>query len=485
MNLKSSFIQGAAWAIAMRWSIKLLGLGSTVILARILSPGDYGIVAMAMLIVGMLEVLVDFGAETNVLREQTLTRDIIDSAWSLQIIQGSLLSLLLALVAPFAGTYFHEQRVIGVIWIIACGVLLRSFSNVGMIVARKEFQFGLEFRFKVISKVIGVAVTIIAAFIIKDYRALVWGIMANYMSPLVLSYLMHPYRPSWNVTRLRSMWHFSKWLLFSGIGNYATQKVDELIAGHIGDAHSLGVYSMASELGQLPTAEMGPPIMRAFLPTLSTIKDNTERVRSVVLKTLGAVNTLTFAAACGFALVSEPLTHVLLGDKWAAVAPFLVIFAIVGALKVAVAPFAGYFLLLGHSKLQAYIMWAEFLVFAVAAVLLVPQSGIFGLAYARLVSAIVYFVSNVVAAKAYAGIDYRSTWNALFRPTISTLMMTGALLFLSNVNPNSYIELSLKITTGVLVYTASILATWMLSGRPDGIELIVMRKLRLARKAAN
>lgn len=480
-DLKSSFIRGAAWSMGMRWSIKLLGLVSTVILARILSPGDYGIVAMAMLAVGLTEVLVNFGAETNILRTQVLDRDIIDSAWTLRLIQGCIVAALLALSAPLAGWFFEEPRVVWIIWVIAAGVLVSSFANIGITVARKNFQFALEYRFNIYNKVLAVTITILAALILKDYRALVLGIVVGYVSGVILSYTMHPYRPAWNMTHFGSMWHFSKWLLLSGIGNYASRNTDQLVTGRIADAHTLGIYSVGAEIGQLPTAELGPPIMRAFLPTLSAIKDDMNRVRAAVLKTFGAVNTILLPAACGFAVVAQPLTLVLLGEKWVEVAPYLAIFAIVGAFKVAVAPFTGLFLLQGYSRLHAYMMWGEFLAFLVCAAALVPAFGVMGLAYSRLVSVVVFFLFNLNMTKTHSGIGYRDTWKALWRPATGSAIMLVTLAWIPLPSSNVYIELALGILAGALVYAGVIFMAWRLSGRPDGIEATLVDHARAMR----
>jgi O-antigen/teichoic acid export membrane protein len=275
------------------------------------------------------------------------------------------------------------------------------------------------------------------------------------------------------------MWDFSKWLLISGIGNYTTRKADQLIAGRLGDAHSLGIYSIASEIGQLPTAELGPPIMRAFLPTLSTIKDDMNRVHAAVLKTLGAINTIMLATACGFAAVAEPLTLVLLGEKWNAVAPFLAIFAIVGAFKVAVQPFTGLFLLQGHSKLHARMMWAEFLAFVLSAALLAPEFGVMGLAYARLFSVIIYFLINLHATKLHSGIGYANVLNVMWRPIIGAAIMVMTLMFVPLLTADIYLELAQKIVTGVIVYGGFIFLSWNLCGRPDGIEAVFLNHLGL------
>lgn len=480
-QLKSTFIRGAAWSMAMRWGIKLLGLISTVILARIISPEDYGVVAMAMLFVGMAEVLADFGADTNILRKQTLDRDFIDSAWTLRIIQGVIVAALLALTAPLAGLYFDEPRVVWVIWIIAACLLFASFGNIGITLARKNFQFGLEFRYRILDKLIAVVATLVAALFLGDYRALVVGLVIGYISGVFLSYVMHPYRPAWNTSRIRSMWGFSKWLLVSGIGNFAARKADQLIAGRMGSAHDLGIYNMGAEIGRMPTSELGPPIMRAFLPTLSAIKHDMARVRAAVLKTLGAINTLTIAAACGFYAVAEPLTLVLLGEKWIEVAPFLAIFAIVGALKVSVSPFSSLLLLLGHSKLHARMIWVELIAFVAFAALLAPKLGIVGLAYARLAAVCLYFVTNLYTISSSAQIGFGRMASVLWRPLLGAGLMLAALHALPDHMINLYLDLVLQIALGALVYGVTLLVSWKASGKPDGLESLVLARLGLVR----
>jgi lipopolysaccharide exporter len=481
VHLKSTFIRGAAWGMGMRWGIKLLGLASTVILARMLSPEDYGIVAMAMLFVGFTNVLADFGADSNILRKQTLDRDFIDSAWSLRIIQGVIVATLLSGVAPLAGIYFNEPRVVWVIWVVAACLLFASFRNIGITLARKNFQFGLEFRYRIADKFLAVVATIVAAFFLGDYRALVIGLAIGYVGGVFLSYAMHPYRPTWNTSRIRSMWGFSKWLLISGVGSFAARKADQLIAGRIGSAHDLGIYNMGAEIGQMPTSELGPPIMRAFLPTLSAIKNDMGRVRAAVLKTMGAINTLTIGAACGFFAIAEPLTLVMLGEKWINTAPFLAIFAVVGALRVSVSPFSSLLLLMGRSKLHARMVWVELFAFVAFAAVLAPKLGIIGLAYARLAAVCLYVLTNLYTINTSAQMGIGRMVSALWRPLLSAGVMLAALHALPDHMINLYLDLALQIALGAFIYGATLLVSWKASGKPDGIESLVLARLGLVR----
>lgn len=461
----------------MRWSVKGLGLVSTVVLARILSPSDYGVVAMAMLVVGLADMLTDFGASTTLLREPNATRDFIDSTWTLSIIQGLMIGGLLALAAPLAGIYFREPRVIMVIWIIAPCIAISSFGNIGMTLARKELNFALEFRYNLMIKVIGAGVTIASALLLRDYRALVIGVAAGYLSGLPLSFLMHPYRPRWCTACFGAMWHFSKWLLVGGIGQFATRKVDEIAAGRLGSAGAFGAYTVGADIGQLMTAEIGPPINRALLPTLASMQDNVERMRSATLKTLSVVSTVVLPLGAGLAVVAPSATLVLLGSKWTAATPFIAIFSLVGAVRVLSGPVASLLLVMGHSKQQASINWIEFAIFGLAAFALVPSIGFVGLAYARLLSALVIATLYLAIGRMYAGIRVGEIAGALWRPCVGVALMAALLPLLFDVGRPPIMQLVVQVASGAATYSAWMIASWLAMGRPDGLERLVLERV--------
>jgi len=476
-DARSALIRGTIWSVAMRWSIKGLGLISTVILARILSPGDYGIVAMAMLVVGLAEVLVDFGSDTALLRQQAISTADINSAWSLRIIQGLIVSTLLAIAAPLAGMYFNEPRVVWVVWVFAVCVLASSFGNIGATLARKELDFGFEFRLIVASKVIGVVITVAAAFLIRDYRALVVGVASGYIVGLVLSYVMHPYRPRWCTSEFRSMWTFSKWLLVSGIGYFAARKVDEILAGRIGGAAGMGAYTVGADIGQMPTAEIGPPINRTLLPTLSTLHDDPERMRSAVLKTVGVVTTLTLPLGVGMAFVAEPVALLLLGEQWRSAIPFIALFAIGGSIRISVGALSTYLLVLGDSKFLAHAVWIEFVVFVLAAVILTPSYGLIGLAQARLISSCANWMICVVATTRKKLIRYGDLVCVLWRAIAGVVAMAVVLTNISNPDWSLPVVLGQQIFLGGSAYIFVVMMTWWLAGKPDGLERLAVEKI--------
>jgi len=161
-NPKTNLIRGAAWTIGTRWIIKALGFINTVIMARLLLPEDYGIVAMGMLVVGLIQTFLDFGPATALLRKAEVTRDEIDSAWTLGVIQGLAAGLALLLALPLALEYFNEPRLTFVLLALSASVAFISLGNIGLVLARKEFIYTLDFKIATTGKIVSVVTTVIA-----------------------------------------------------------------------------------------------------------------------------------------------------------------------------------------------------------------------------------------------------------------------------------------------------------------------------------
>lgn len=447
-----------------------IGFISTVVMARLLAPSDYGIVAMAMLLVGLTQAVLDFGASTALLRKTTVTRDEVDSAWTLGVIQGGLIGLLLLATSPLAVSYFKEPRVGPVLWVFAACIAIAHAGNIGFILAQKEFNFALSFRHGIGVKVIGTAVTMGAGFILRDYRALVLGVGAGYLAGLGLSYTMHPYRPRWNTTRIREIWAVTKWLMLAGIGGFVLRKGDELIAARIGSTQEFGLYNVGADLGQLPTAELGPTILRAFLPVLSSIQDDVTRTNQAVLKTVSAVNTIILPVGAGFAALSPQAVHLILGPAWVAATAFVAAFAIAGAIQTMCNPLNTLLVLRGFTRVQSLIIWLEFAVFVVAALALVPDYFLMGLVGARILASLVNICATGIAAQKFCYLSAYVLTAVICRPLIGAVCMYGLVTQLISHVDGAALQLVTGVATGGAFFSLWCLATWHLVGRPEGLE---------------
>ncbi|HEY8908425.1 MAG TPA: lipopolysaccharide biosynthesis protein [Rhodoferax sp.] len=458
------------WTLGNRWLVKGMGFASTLVVARLLLPTDYGIVAMAMLVVGLIQAMLDFGAATALLRKGAVTPAEINSAWTLRLLEGCGIGLLLLAAAHPSALYFKEPRVEAVMWVLAACIVVSSASNVGFTLAQKEFNFSLEFRHNLICKSMGVAATVSAAYVLRDYRALVIGVATGYISGSIMSYVMHPYRPWWDTSKIPDIWAVTKWLMLSGVAGFFLRKSDELIAARIGTTGEYGLYNVGADLGQLPTGELGPAMLRAFLPVLSSIQDDITRTNQAVLKTLSAVNTITLPVGLGFAALAVPATELLLGARWIEAAPFVALFALAGVVQFVMSPVTTLLVLRGYTRLQNHIVWTEFAIFLICTFILVPQLHLVGLVWARIIASTTNALITATCARKYCSLSLISVSKALLRPSVGAAGMYGVVHFASGLNAGGAWSLAAGVSVGALTYSGWTLFTWLAAGRPEGLE---------------
>jgi O-antigen/teichoic acid export membrane protein len=213
----SKIAAGAAWMIALRVIERSIGMISTIILARLLVPQDFGLVAMAMAVYALIEVAGQFGFDLILIRAQRASRAQYDGAWTLGVCHGVVSALvLLALAEPTAG-FFSEPRLVPVIQILAAVAFLQGLENIGVVDFRRDFHFGKDFLFLFGKKIISFAVTVTLAFHYRSYWALVIGIVTSRVSGVILSYLLHPYRPRLSFSEIPNLFGFSRWVLLTRI----------------------------------------------------------------------------------------------------------------------------------------------------------------------------------------------------------------------------------------------------------------------------
>lgn len=467
---KLTLIKGAVWSLATRWGIRLVGFLNTVVMARLVLPEDYGIVAMAFLVVGLVQSLLDFSATTALIRKDILSRDEIDSAWTLRGIQGVLMAGVMLLTTPVAAFYFDDSRVTTILYVFAACVALAGFSNIGLTLAQKQFNFSLEFRFQMYSKLLSVFITILAGWWLRDYRALVIGIACGYLGGALLSYWMHPYRPRWNTTEIKSIWLVTRWLMLANIAGFVLRKGDELVAARIGSTSEFGLYNVGSDLGQMPTGEVGPAVLKSFLPVLASMNATAADINAAVLKTLRVVATLTLPLGFGLAAVASSATLLILGGAWTGAAPYVAAFAIVGAVYSLGGPVTTLLTLRGHTRGLSAAVWVEFCVFVGCAIVLVPSYGLIGLVMARAVGALVNLFITFWLGSTRCGLRLIPMVASIARPLSGAVLMYGLVDALGAHLGQGIFSLAICVLAGVSIFCTWCALSWAFLDRPEGFE---------------
>jgi O-antigen/teichoic acid export membrane protein len=342
---------GAAWMLLFRLVDRSIGLISTLILARLLIPADFGVVAMAMSIVAGLEIMTAFSFDLALIQRRDSDRRHYDAAWTLNVLFGLTNAAVLVLVAGAVANFYREPRVQGVILWLALYAALQGFANIGVIAFQKELQFHRDFLLRVIKKLCGFAVTISLAFALRSFWALVAGMLATAVCGLVLSYVMHPYRPRLGLSGCRELLHFSWWVLINNILIFVAHRSSDLFIGRHAGPQALGIYNVAYEISNLPTTEMVFPISRAVYPAYSRMASNLPDLRRGYLDVLSVI-LLAVTGRTWNAALADPLVRVLLGEKWLEAIPIIPVLCMFGIIRAAMSNSGSVFLALGDPKRQ-------------------------------------------------------------------------------------------------------------------------------------
>lgn len=265
-ELKSRMAKGAAWLILFRLVERGIGFISTLILARLLVPADFGLVAMATSILAALDLMGAFSFDMALIQNQNATRRHYDTAWTFGVVFGLLKAAGMVALAIPASAFFNEPRVEFVMYALALCTAVQGFDNIGIVAFQKDLEFHKEFWLGLARKLAGFVTTVGLAYLYTSYWALIAGVLAMRVTSLVLSFTMHPYRPRLCWEAAGELFNYSKWLLLNNILIFLNNRGTDFIIGRVSGARSLGLYAVSYELANLPTTELVYPISRAVFP---------------------------------------------------------------------------------------------------------------------------------------------------------------------------------------------------------------------------
>ncbi len=497
---------GAIWMILFKFLERSIGLISTIILARLLIPADFGLVAMATAIMAVLELLGSFSFDIALIQNQNANRHHYDTAWTLNVILACFYTILLCLLAHPASLFYNEPRLEPVMYCLSLGQFINGFENIGVIAFRKELRFSREFRLLLIKKVVSFTMTIYLAFLLRNYWALVVGTLTGRLASLLITYLVHPYRPRFCLVKRTELFHFSKWLLVNNLVYFFTNKFTDFVIGKVVGMNALGIYTISYEFSNLPTTEIVSPINRALLPGYSQLAGNPNQLKLSYLAGTGIISLLSLPTGFGLAAIAEPFVLTILGTKWLEVIPLFQLLAINGIVNALGSTLSPLCLALGRPKILTMvgIMYAGILVpcLITGAIMNGTLGAVIGMVIAhffttpigwwmvlrqvqiRLSSLLMvfwrpFFASLIMAFSVnyfLSALQNLTPYDiALYIPySISTMQIQTILLLLSS--PISHLALGTLV--GFLTYLIILLILWRISGKPNSAEVQVMNYIK-------
>jgi len=478
-ELRPKLFIGSIWMMSVNIVQKGIGLVSTLILARLLAPEDFGLVAMATVLIELLQAATEFGFDVSLIQKQNADRRHYDTAWTFNVLFGCTSGAILMAGAWQVAAFYDDARVAPVLFVLAQYFLLRGFENIGIVNFRKEFEYHREFLFFSLVKILAFFITISAAIILRNYWALVIGTICSRLISLALSYILHPYRPRFTLSARKDLFSFSVWMFVNNLLSFTRTRGAHFIVGRLLGPNSLGLYTVGTEIAFLPTTELIAPINRAIYPGYARIASDIFRLRAAYLNVLSIISTIAIPATLGIALVADLAIPVLLGPQWTGAIELVQWLALVGMLASLQSNTGVAYIALGKPHIQVSLQAFSAVILIPSAILLSLRFGIEGVAYAYVAANGASFTVSIFVATKVLGVRLRDLASAVIRPLASALVMLVAISELREHLTSASGQLPILLAcvcTGAFVYVASIILIWTLIGRPNGAESFLLEK---------
>jgi lipopolysaccharide exporter len=475
-QINNQIAKGAVWMVAFKLIDRGVGLASTVVLARLLAPVDFGLVAIAMMLIGALQLLFAFNFDIHLIQKPDAGRDQFDTVWTFNLIFGVTAAALLSALAHLMAVFYREPRLEAVIYTLALGCLVGGFSNIGPVIFRREMRFDREFKFMLGKRLAPVMVTIPIAIWLHSYWALVIGQLTGTFASVALSYYVSNYRPRFSLHARSELFHASKWLFINNILLFLNGRASEFIIGKLAGVTGLGVYTISYEISTLPTTELVAPINRAAFPGYSRLAHDIGELRNSFLGVISVIALFALPAGIGIVAVADLMVPAVLGWKWLNAIPLIQVLAAYSVL-VALQTNIGYiYLAVGRPRLITAVAATQFVVLLA---LLLPATwrwGAIGAAWSFLITAVCMVPVNQVLVAKQLHLSSSAYAARLWRPGLAALTMALAVFVIKRqltlgTETHAYIlALLLCVTAGAVVYAVTLYALWHITGRPEGAE---------------
>lgn len=323
MSASLKVVKSAGLLLTLQVVQRGLGIISTLILARLLTPEHFGIVALVTIALNFFEVLVQTGNQQYIIQKEQVDDQDLNTAWSLDVTIKSAMAVLIIVCSPAIATYFETPELTLALSVGALALPIRALKTPGMMLLARNISYRPLFKLTIWQKGLAFVTVVTIALVEPSHWAIIIGNLVSACILAVGSYRVHSYRPSWTLVRARRQWHFSQWLLMRGVVGFTRSQIDNLFVSKLFGTSQLGGYNLVREVALLPALSAILPMSEPLLAAIAQGKYDAAILAYRIRLSLALMITALIPLTTFIMLYPELIITVLLGDKWEAYAPLL------------------------------------------------------------------------------------------------------------------------------------------------------------------
>jgi len=384
-------IKGIYWTGVLKVFVRSIAFIKLAILARLLTPEQFGVFGIATLALALLEVITETGINIFLIQENADLKKYVDTAWIVSICRGVLISFVLFLLSPYISSFFNSPASKHLLIMISLVPLIRGFVNPAIVKYQRDLKFSKEFAFKFSIYFIDAFVAVLVSLKTHSPLALVVGMIVAALFEVIFSLLFIKPKPKvkFDHKKLKKVFNRGKWITVAGAFNYLFENVDDAVVGKIINTTSLGLYQMAYKISSLPLTEVSDIIQKVTFPVYVKIAGDKLRLKRAFIKNISASAILVLPIGIMLFVFTSPIIKLILGEKWMIIVPVVRVMSFFGVIRALNISSYSLFLALKKQEYISMITLVGIVSLGLCIVPLVSKYGIMGAGLSALVGTVV------------------------------------------------------------------------------------------------
>jgi PST family polysaccharide transporter len=436
-----------------------INLLSTIVLARLLSPEDYGVISMVLVVTAFAALFRDLGLSSSTVQKLTLSHEQLSTLFWINVAAGATLTVIVAAASPLVAWFYRQPELSMVTLVLSSTFVISSFSTQQGALLTRQMRFGRKTAATIAGAIATFGIAAGLALRGLGYWSLVWGNIAGQIITTILLNNLSGWHPGPPVRKsgVRSMLKYGANITAFDFVNYFHRNLDNLLIGRIWGADALGIYSRAYQLMMYPITHLRGPIIAVAFPALSRLQNHPNEFRAYYRKVNHLLAFTSMPAISFLYLAAKPMINLVLGTRWAAVTPIFSILAIIAFIQ-PVASLRGVVLLsLGRGRKYFYWGLANALIVSIA-FLIGVQWEARGLAISYCIATYAILYPSIIYIFRDTPLSTSDFFAPVARPAISSMTALGALKAMEigfHLNIPGIIHIGLLFISFAFLYCAT------------------------------
>lgn len=453
-SLKHKTLKGTVWSSVERFSVQGIAFLVMIVMARILTPEDYGLVGMITIFIAVSQSLVDSGFSQALIRKQDRSETDNSTVFYFNIGVGFALYLILFLCAPLIASFYKEPLLTPLTRLISLSVIINSFVVVQRALLTVKIDFKTQAKASLSAAIVSGIVGITMAYTGHGVWAIVWYQLTNLALNVSLLWILSKWRPVWSYSwkSFRELFGFGSKLALSGILDTIYRNIYLIVIGKVFKAADLGYYTRAHQFAEFPSSNVSGILQRVTFPVLCTIQDDLPRLQSVYRRFLRVSAYVVFPLMTGLAAVANPFILLVLKEQWLFSATLLSIISLGMMWYPVHAINLNLLQVRGRSDLFLKLEVIKKILGVIMLVITVPM-GLVAMCVGTVINSIIALVINTHYTGKLIDVGFLAQMRDL-APTLTLSLTTGAVVYttVTFLQAHPAISLAVGIIEGAAIY---------------------------------